>query len=225
MTKTTHQINAQIRSIVGSKVSQIRKQGLVPATVYGKGMESISVQFNALELEKIFSEAGESVLVELLLDGDKLPILFKNPQYHYINSNLIHIDCYKVNLKEKITAEIPIELIGESPAVKEGNILIEVADTVEVEALPSDLPEKIEIDIATLLAVDDYINAGMLNIDKSKVELVTNEDQIIVKIDAPRAEEEPVAAEEVVAPGDVPATEQKAPGEEESTTDEKKEEN
>lgn len=225
MTKTTHQINAQVRSVVGSKVSQIRRQGLVPATVYGKGMESISVQFNALELEKIFSETGESVLVELLLDNNKLPILFKNPQYHYINSNLIHIDCYKVNLKEKITAEVPIELIGESQAVKDGNILIEVTDTVEVEALPSDLPEKIEVDISTLLAVDDHITVGMLNIDKSKVELKTNEDQIIVKIDAPRIEEEPVVAEEVVAPGDVPATEQKTEEEGgETTSEEQKEE-
>jgi large subunit ribosomal protein L25 len=223
MTKTTHQINAQVRDIVGSKVKQIRRQGLVPATVYGKGMESISVQFNALELEKIFSETGESVLVELLLDGNKLPILFKNPQYHYINSNLIHIDCYKVNLKEKITAEVPIVLVGESPAVKEGNVLIEVSDTIEVEALPADLPENIEIDISTLLAVDDYINAGMLKIDKTKVELKTNEDQIIVKIDAQRVEEE-IPSEEVVAPGDVPATEQKTP-EEENATEGKKEEN
>jgi len=223
MTKTTHQINAQVRTILGSKVKQIKRQGLVPATVYGKGMESISIQFVGIELAKIFSETGESVLVELLLDGNKLPILFKNPQYHYLDGNLIHIDCYKVNLKEKITAEVPIELIGESQAVKDGNILIEVTDAVEVEALPADLPEKIEVDISTLLAIDDHITVGMLNIDKSKVEFKTNEDQIIVKIDAPRVEEEPVAAEETVAPGDVPATEQKAP-EEGAATDEKKEE-
>lgn len=212
MTKTNHKISAEVREVKGgNKVKKLRKVGLIPSTVYGKGMESITIQFNKKDLIKVFGEAGESVLVELSVGDNRMPILFKNPQYHFLNSSLIHIDCYKVNLKEKITAEIPIELIGESQAVKDGNILIEVTDQVEVEALPADLPEKIEVDISRLLAVDDFINAGMLNIDKSKVELKTNEDQVIVKIDAPRVEEEVVSEE--VAPGDVPAMEQKTPEE------------
>jgi len=214
MTKTTHQISAQVREVKGgNKVKKIRREGLVPSTVYGKGMESITIQFNSKDLIKTFAETGESVLVELTIGENKMPILFKNPQFHYLNGSLMHIDCYKVNLKEKITAEVPIELIGESQAVKDGNILIEVSDKIEVEALPADLPEKIEVDISTLLVVDDHITAGMLNIDKSKVELKTHEDQIIVKIDAPRVEEVVVAPEEVVAPGDVPAMEQKTPEE------------
>lgn len=222
MTKTTHQISAEVREIKGgSKVKKIRKEGLVPATVYGKGMESISIQFKCNELTRIFGETGESVLVELIVSDKKMPILFKNPQYHFLNGNLMHIDCYKVNLKEKITAEVPIELIGESQAVKDGNILIEVTDQIEVEALPTDLPEKIEVDISGLLAVDDHITAGMLNIDKSKVELKTHEDQIIVKIDAPRVEEVVVAPEAEVAPGEVPATEQKTPEETAATEAEK----
>ncbi len=211
MTKISHQLVAEVREVKGgNKVKKLRKEGLVPATLYGKAIESISLQFKEKELIKIFKEAGESVLVELVIGENKYPILFKNPQYHFLNGKLIHIDCFKVNLKEKITAEIPIVLIGESLAVKEGNVLVEVSDQVEVEALPADLPENIEVDISGLVAVDDHISAEMLNIDKSKVELKTNPEQIIVKIEAPRVEEVIVAPEEVVAPGDVPATEQKS---------------
>lgn len=213
MTKTTHQLNATVREIKGgNKVKQLRKQGFVPSTMYGKGLESVSIQFKATDLIKTFKETGESVLVELIIDEKKNPVLFKNPQYHYLDGSILHIDCFKVNLKEKITAEIPIVLIGESQAVKDGNTLIEVSDQIEVEALPADLPEKIEVDLSVLVAVDDHITAGMLNIDKSKVELKTNPEQIIVKIEAPRVEEVVVAAAEV-APGDVPASEQKTPEE------------
>ncbi len=210
MTKISHQLIAEVREVKGgNKVKKLRKEGFVPATLYGKAIESISLQFKEKELIKVFKEAGESVLVELIIGENKYPILFKNPQYHFLSGKLIHIDCFKVNLKEKITAEIPIILVGESLAVKEGNVLVEVSDQVEVEALPADLPENIEVDISGLVAVDDHISAEMLNIDKSKVELKTNPEQIIVKIEAPRVEE-PVVSEAEVAPGDVPATEQKS---------------
>lgn len=223
MTKEKHQLNAQARTLLGRKVKQLRNQGLLPATIYGKGFDSISIQMNLIEAEKIFSEAGESGLVELIVDEkEKLPILFRNPQYHPIEGNLIHIDCYKVNLKEKISAMVPIEFVGESQAVKNGNTLVTVTDEVEVEALPADLPESIEVDLTVLENIESVITVADLKIDKSKVEILTDAEQLIAKVEEPRAEEEESAVE--LTPEDVEATAQKGDQDEESEKSEDKEE-
>ena len=206
MTKEKHQAKADIRTVLGRKVKHLRKEGLIPASVYGHKIEPLSVQFKALELEKLFDEVGESGLVELLVGEEKLPILFRNPQYSAVVGNMIHIDCYKVNLKEKITATVPIEFIGESQAVKDGKVLVEITTEVEVEALPADLPESITVDISILNEVDDMITVGDIKLD-DKVEMVTLPEQVIVKIEEQRAEEE--APVEEAAPVEVPAMNQK----------------
>ena len=219
MTKEKHEIKAENRTALGRKVKHIRKQGFIPATIYGKGLDSKSVQFLGVELVKLFEDVGESTLVNLILENENLPILFRNPQYHVIEGNLIHIDCYKVNLKEKISAMVPIELIGESQAVKDGNTLVTVTDEVEIEALPADLPEKIEIDLSALETLESVITVADINIDLSKLEIKTDKEQLIAKVEEPRVEEEIVAPAEEVAPGDVPAMNQKT--EEEKEADDK----
>src|SRR5665647_1964393 len=103
MTKEKHEIKAEIRTVLGRKVKHLRDVGLVPSTIYGHKFESVSIQFNALELQKIYDKVGESGLIELLVGSDKYNILFRNPQYSPVESEIVHIDCYKVNLKEKIS--------------------------------------------------------------------------------------------------------------------------
>mgnify|MGYP000922971763 FL=1 len=225
MTKEKHEIKAEVRTALGRKVKKIRKQGFIPATIYGKGLESKSVQFVKTELEKLFEEVGESTLVTLILENESLPILFRNPQYHVIEGNLIHIDCYKVNLKEKISAMVPIEFIGESQAVKDGNTLVTVTDEIEIEALPADLPEKIEIDLSVLETLESVITVANINIDSSKLEIKTDKEQLIAKVEEPRAEEEIIAPVEEVAPGEVPAMNQKTDEEKEADEKAKEEEN
>jgi large subunit ribosomal protein L25 len=214
MTKEKHEIKAENRSVLGRKVKNLRKQGLIPATVYGKEFESKSVQFVATDLDKLYDEVGESTLVNLHVDKENLPILFRNPQYHPIEGNLIHIDCYKVNLKEKISAMVPIEFIGESQSVKNGNTLMTITDEVEVEALPADLPESIEVDLSTLDNLEAVITVADLKIDTSKLTILTDAEQLIAKTEEPKAEEEPVVAE--TTPTDVPAMNQKTEEEKEA---------
>jgi large subunit ribosomal protein L25 len=223
MTKEKHQVKATTRTVAGRKVKHLRKEGLLPATVYGKAFESLLVQFNAGEVEKLFSDIGESTLVEVILDEkEKLPVLFRNPQYHAIEGNLIHIDCYKVNLKEKISAMVPIEFIGESQAVKDGNTLVTVTDEVEIEALPADLPESIEVDLSVLDNLEATITVADLKIDTSKLEILTDAEQLIAKVEEPRAEEE-VAPVEEATPADVPAMNQKTEEEKEAAAKAKEE--
>ncbi|HEX8923867.1 MAG TPA: 50S ribosomal protein L25 [Patescibacteria group bacterium] len=220
MAKVNPILAAQLRTVTGRQVKHLRREGILPATIYGKGFEPVSVQVIDKDLETIFDEVGESGLVDLELDGKKVPVLFRNPQYHPITGSLIHVDCYKVNLKEKIITSVPIELIGEAPAVKAGNLLVPVTNEVEVEALPADLPEKIEIDISALENVDSQITVGDIKID-GKYEIKTDAEQLIVKVEAPKEEviEEP-ATETVVAP----AMEQKSPEELAAAEEKKKEE-
>ena len=216
MTKEKHQIKAELRTVLGRKVKHLRKEGFIPSSIYGHKFEPMSIQFKTIELEKLFNEVGESGLTEILVGEEKFPVLFRNPQYSAVLGDILHIDCYKVNLKEKITASVPINFIGESQAVKDGNMLVEVTNEIEVEALPTDLPESITIDISVLVAVGDTITVGDIKLG-DKVEMVTSPDQVIVKIEEPRAEEEVIVPEETAETVVAPAMNQKT--EEEKAAD------
>lgn len=205
MAKQNPSLNAEKRTLLGRKVKQLRREGITPATVYGYDFEPMSVQISSKELVKMFEQVGESGLIELVIDGQKYPIIFRNPQYHPVWGEIEHIDCYKVNLKEKITASVPLEFVGESQAVKSGNILVPVTEVVEVEALPADLPEKIEVDLTALEALESVITVADLKTG-DKVEIKTALDQVIAKVEEPKAEE---VIEEVTPVSEVPATEQK----------------
>ncbi len=207
MKKENPKLSGTIRTVTGRKVKQLRQQGQTPATIYGHGMEPLSVQFTSIELDKIFTHAGESLLVDVMINEDKYPVIFKNPQFHPVLGDLIHIDCYKVNLKEKIVTTVPLELVGESPAVKAGNVLVQVLSELEVEALPSDLPEKIEVNIEYLLEVGNKISISDLHLDEG-IEIKNDPEQVIALIEEPKVEEEPVVEE--VSPEDIPATAQKS---------------
>ncbi|MFZ2152608.1 MAG: 50S ribosomal protein L25 [Microgenomates group bacterium] len=227
MTKEKSKLSASVRTITGKKVRQLRKQGLMPSSVYGHGFEPVSIQINEKEMAAIFAHAGESGLVELELDGKALPILFRNPQYHPVTGLMTHIDCYKVNLKEKITTFVPIEFVGESEAVKLGNVLVEAVNEIEVEALPTDLPEKIEVDLAKLVTLDSEITVADLIVDRSKIEIKNDPEQVVVKVEEPKVEVEPVVEETtevVVAPAMNQKTEEEKAADDAKKAEEKKKE-
>lgn len=225
MTKEKHQLKAEVRKVLGRKVKEIRKTGLIPSTIYGKDFESLSIQFELKELEKVLKEAGESSLVELIInDKENIPVLLRHPQYHPVSDILVHIDCYKVNLKEKITTMISLEFIGESASVRNGNLLVTVTDEIEVTALPTDLPDHIEVDLSVLEDLESVITVADLKIDKSKIEMLTHEEQLIAKTEEIKEEEE-IIEEEELTPEDVEATSQKGDRETDEGEEEGKEEN
>lgn len=176
----------------------------MPANIYGKKIKSLAVQVKADEFHKVFSEAGETGLIELKVGEKAHPVLVNNVQLDPVSDLPLHIDFLEVDLKEKVTATVPIELVGESPAEKEGGVVVQQMHEVEVEALPADLPEKIEVDASNLVEIDQAIKAGELKVDRSKVEIKEDPERIVVSV-APPAKEEVVAAP--------PATEEVAPAE------------
>ena len=148
---TNISLSAQIRKVVGRKVKNLRSQGILPANVYGKKIKSQSISVPLKEFLKVFSETGETKLVDLQLDGKKLPVLINNVSLHPLNGSPLHADFHQVDLKEKVTAHVSVAILGEAPAVKEKlGVLLTNLDELEVEALPADLPEKIEIDVSLL---------------------------------------------------------------------------
>ncbi len=198
MAKITHSLNIKTREILGSKVQTLRRSGLTPSNIYGKGLKSVAVMADSKELLKIFNEVGESALVEVNLDDkEKYPVLFKNPAFDAVAGDLMHVDMYKVDMKQKITTTIPLHLVGEAPAVKQGLLLMEVTMEIEIECLPSQLPESIEVDLGKLEKVDDMITVANLNLGKD-IEIMTEADAVIVKvIEAQQAEVVEEAPKEV----------------------------
>src|SRR3989344_470744 len=133
---TKIELNAQKREILGSKVSQLRKSGYVPAVLYGKGQESIPLQVLVKDFKKAFELAGESTLVFLNIDGQAYPIIIHDIAKDAISDEILHADFYKVSLDEKIKAKVAVVFQGESPAVKDlGGIFVRNINELEIEAL------------------------------------------------------------------------------------------
>lgn len=200
-------LKAEERKLSGRKVKTLRAQGLVPGNVYGKGVKSVSVQVASKEFIALHKEVGETGLFDLVIGTDVRPVLIHSLQVNPKTDELIHVDFLQVNLKVKVTAEVPVELIGESPAMKQGiGTVVQQINDIEVEALPGDLPEKFEVNIDKLTEVDQAIYVKDLKIDRTKVEIKTDADSIVVKIEPPQKEEvveTPIVA--VGAEGAVPA--------------------
>lgn len=202
MTDKRPVLKVKPRKIAGRKVKRLRKEGFLPASIYGKKFKSKSLKVDLKEAASLLGKVGETGLVDLQIEGEKekLTVLLKNPQHDPVTDQLIHLDFHKVDLTEKVTAHIPIEFAGHSPIVKRGEaLLVQTLDEVEVEALPADLPEKFVVDLSKLEKIDDVFTAGQLKFDAQKIELKTDKNQILVKVEPPaEEEEEPEVKEEAV---------------------------
>ncbi len=188
-------LKAEKRKVTGRKVKTLRKSGILPGNVYGKKIKSQEVQVDLKEFKKIFSEAGETGLVELTLGDEKLPVLIHDLQTDSISDEPIHVDFLQVDLKQKVTATVAVELEGESPAEKSdiGTAMLQLNE-IEVEALPADLPEKFIVDATKLEEVDQAVKVADLVYDREKVEIKIDPEAIVAKVVPPQKEEEvPVA--------------------------------
>lgn len=182
-------LEVQKRTLEGKKVKKIRKDGLIPANLFGKKLKSVSLQLSVKELLKIYKKVGETGLVELQFDGSKHNVLISDFQIDPVSRKPYHVQFHEVSLTEKLKANVPLELVGESPAVKDGvGLLLQTLNEVEVEALPTDLPEKIEVNVDSLTAVDQQVTVGDLKVTKAVV-LLTPLEEIVVKV-APAISEE-----------------------------------
>lgn len=207
------ELDVQKREIVGQKVNGLRNQGLIPAVIYGKGMESVNVQIPVDDLASVYKEAGESTLVYLKVGSETYPTIIAELVQHPVSGKYMHADFLKVRLDEKVTAEVPLVFVGESSAVKDySGILFKNLNTVEVEALPQDLPHEIEVDISGMKELEAFISIS--DIKLTKAEIVGHDaDDMVATVTPPKSEEE-LEAELAEPAGDISAVEVETGGEE-----------
>ncbi len=204
-------INAKKRKVTGKKVKQLRSKGLVPAVVYGNNIPSTPIKIDKRDFVDIYRKAGESTLVDLVINNKNIgKVLFGDIQLDPVTDEILHVDLKQIDLKEKITATVQIETVGESPAEKKGEgFVLTLSDEVEIHCLPTDLPSKIEVDISGLKEVGKGITFAELEIDRDKLEIVDQEeDALVVKV-APAEMEEMEEIEEEISPEEVIATAEK----------------
>jgi large subunit ribosomal protein L25 len=199
------ELTAVKRAVRGKQVGQLRRDGWTPAVMYGHSFDAVSLQFETHRLQQLLAHVGSSQLISIRIEGEAQPemALVRDIQRDPIRHTITHLDLYRVKMTERITAEVPLELVGESPAVesREG-ILLQGISTIEVECLPGDLVDAIEVDISDLAEIDQGIYVRDLTIP-SGMDVLTDADEMVARIVPLEELEEAVVEEAEVIPGEV----------------------
>ncbi len=194
------ELKTESRDVLGKKTRFLRRQGVTPGHLFGHGLKSRAVQVPTATIEKLISRAGTTRLIKLQVDDTKTPhiVLIREVQKNPVNGQLMHVDFYQVNMKEKMTAEIPIVLVGDAPALKaKGHIMSHPISHLSVECLPDKLPHRIEVDVTSLEELYDAIHVSDIVLDP-EVTILTDPEELVARVSevaAAKVEEEEVAAE------------------------------
>ncbi len=203
------------REILGKKVKHLRRQGITPVHLFGHSIKSLALQCDTGELERVLAQAGQTGLIGLKLDKEKKPrtVVVREFDRDWRRGKLLHVDFYQVKMEEKIKLEVPVVLVGEAPALKfKDNMLEHELETLTVECLPAKIPASLEVDISSLTEPGQAIRVKDIDLDKD-ITVLNDPELVVVKISSrpvEKVEEEVVeVAEEVVE-----APEEAPPGEE-----------
>jgi large subunit ribosomal protein L25 len=191
-------IEAQPRSVTGKKVKNLRRQGLVPLVVYGQA-EPRNIQAVEFDTQRAIAHAGGQLMALTVEGADaSLAVLAREVQRDAISGKLIHADLYEVDITEKLQVEVVLTLSGEAPLVETGEAMVrQVLNAVEIECLPTEIMQSIDVDISALVSFDDVIRVSDLSLPEG-IEVLTPADELIVRLQGIQEEEEE-EAEEVFA--------------------------
>lgn len=182
-------LNAKLRVAKGGSYRANQDETSIPAVLYGSDVKNISLEVNKKELERVYKDVG-GTLIDLVVEGEKYSVLIHDTQVNPLSQELIHVDFYQPNLKEKVESEVPLELIGEAPALKLGGTLITNMQEILVSALPKDLPSKIIIDVSSLMTFEDAITIKDIKVPAGVTIEVENPEEIVVQVVEPEDVEE-----------------------------------
>jgi large subunit ribosomal protein L25 len=183
-------LKATRREVSGKQVKALRRAGQLPAVVYGRHVEPLTIALDAHTASLVLGRLTSSSLVTIELEGVQYPTLVRERQRNFVKGNLLHVDFLAVDLTETIRTNVGLEITGISPAVKDLNaVLVTNITTLEVECLPTDLPERFIVDISSLKQVGDGIRVGDLQVS-DRVRVLTDPDEMIVVTTFAKAEEE-----------------------------------
>jgi large subunit ribosomal protein L25 len=193
------ELAAHSRTVRGKKTKQLRAQNLIPAVVYGPGTDPSPIQAQERALHRALRQASTTTLISLQVDADADPqlVLARDIQRDIMTGRLLHVDFYRVNLKEKVKTMPRLEFVGESPLVKAGMaVLLHAMTEIEVECLPTDLISFIEVDVSVLERMDDSVTVGDLPLSEG-VTILAGLDEVVASVVPVRTIEEEAAEEEV----------------------------
>ena len=216
MAKEEVLINAEKRNVVGKQVKALRRQGILPGVIYGRHIEAFPIQMDAHDASLILDKLTASSLITIDVDGEKFNVLMRDRQRDVIFGDLLHVDFMVVSLTEKLRATVELKLVGEAPVADNPEVVVtQVLNAIEIEALPQDLPEVIEVDISTLETVDDEITVADLDLGED-IAILTDPNETIVSVGYVAQEEvaEEEEAEELAEPKVVERGKKEAAGEE-----------
>jgi len=204
------------REILGKKVKHLRRQGITPVHLFGHGIESLALQCDTGELERVLGQAGQTRLISLKLNKEKKPRSDVVSEFDRDSrkGQLVHVDFYQVKMEEKIKLEVPVALVGEAPALKSKTYMLEhELGTLTVECLPAKIPPSLEVDISSLTEPEQTIRVKDVALDKD-ITVLNDPELVVVKISSRPVEKIEEEVVEEVAEEAVEAPEEAAPGEE-----------
>lgn len=189
------ELTARKRSITGKGVQALRKEGKIPAVVYGAKDTALSIELSTKEFGKVLKDAGESTVIRLSIDGEEKNVLIHDVDYDPVTNAPRHADFYAVQKGQKVKVDVTLSFMGEAPAVKElGANVIKILHDLEIEAEVTNIPHELSVDLSVLTTLESHISAKDVTLP-SGVSLVTNPDETVVIVAMPEEEpEEPVAA-------------------------------
>jgi len=207
------ELSATTRDVLGGKVRFLRRQGITPTHLFGHNVESVALQCDTVQLKRVLAQTGQARLISLKLDkaGEPRNVVVREIQRKPGTGELLHVDFYQVSMAEKIRVEVPIVLVGEAPALKlKENFLIRELNSLSVECLPDEIPNSVELDLASLTEAEQAIHVRDITLDEG-ITVLNNPEQLVVKIGTRRVEE--VVEEKVEVPAEAQLPEEKGPTE------------
>jgi large subunit ribosomal protein L25 len=194
------EISLAPRTATGKQNRRLRRTGVVPGVVYGRGTESVAVQVDGKTFDALYRSAGRTSIVNVRLDGGGgQSAIIKSVQRNPVSGRPIHVDFLLVDLRQEMEVEVPVVYTGGAPAVDQfDGTLLHNLDRIRVKALPADLPHEITVDVSSLATLDDSLHVRDLRLDSDKVHVLTDPEELVAKVLPPRIEvEEEVVAEAV----------------------------
>ncbi len=188
------QLTVEKREVLGKKTKHLRSEGKVPAELYGRGIDNVHLSVSTDDFQVAYKEAGKNAVIELKFDGEKRPVMVYDVHRHPVTGDIQNIDFYQVKMDEVIQADVALEFIGESPAVKDKEgVLVKAMQALSVEALPANIPQNIEVDVTQLEDIDQSIyvkDLPLADLEKKDIKILVELDSVVATVKAQMTEEE-----------------------------------
>jgi large subunit ribosomal protein L25 len=188
------ELTLDAREAKGKANKRLRRSGMVPGVIYGRGAESVPVQVEARTFETLYRAAGRTSVIRFSVPGSRAAKsgFIKDVQRHPLSGRALHVDYLVVDLTAEMEVDVPLVFTGDAPAVEEtGGTLLHNLSSIHVKALPNDIPHEVTVDVSTLVSLDVAIHVRDLSLNRDLVQVLTDGDTLVATVVPPRAEEEP----------------------------------